>query len=257
MKAARILREKIASGAVTTGVLATDLAWPGLVEILHRAGIDYLIVDQEHGAHNDAQVAEICALGRLIDFPVLLRAVDTQYATVRRAIDRGPCGLMLPSVASPEELDRVRDSIYMPPRGKRRPGGPGTWWVQDFQYETWKTEVEAHFIVLPQIETKTGLANADAIAAHEITTAIAIGPYDLSAELGVCWHPESSVLQDAIDKIRRAGQKAGKPMWHIGDGPDLVRQGFTFICIGEPIGVLMQALTAIDRDTKTATNERK
>ncbi|MFP6644203.1 MAG: aldolase/citrate lyase family protein, partial [Candidatus Latescibacterota bacterium] len=69
--------------------------------------------------------------------------------------------------------------------GKTRPGGPGNYWEGDFRYETWKAGVEDDFIVLPQIESRAGLERLDKIAAHQITTAMAIGPYDLSMELGV------------------------------------------------------------------------
>lgn len=43
-------------------------------------------------------MAAVCAVGRQLDFPVLIRTVDCQYSTVRRAIDRGPCGLLLPAL---------------------------------------------------------------------------------------------------------------------------------------------------------------
>ena len=56
MKAARLLKAKVAAGQITTGALATDLLWPGLVECLMRADLDYLIIDQEHGAHAAAHV---------------------------------------------------------------------------------------------------------------------------------------------------------------------------------------------------------
>ena len=62
---------------------------------------------------------------------VLIRVVDaSSYSLVRRAIDLGCCGLLLPTVETVEALDIVRDSIWMPPRGKRRPGGWGNNWVK-------------------------------------------------------------------------------------------------------------------------------
>ena len=88
--------------------------------------IYYLIADQEHGVHGDTLVAQVCALGRQVGFPVLIRPIDTETSTIRRAIDRGPCGLLLPTVESATQLDRVRDSIWMPPRGKCVPGGRAT-----------------------------------------------------------------------------------------------------------------------------------
>jgi 2-keto-3-deoxy-L-rhamnonate aldolase RhmA len=252
VQAAQLLKEKVAAGEITTGVLATDLVWPGLVECLQRAGLDYLIVDQEHGVHGDQIVAEVCALGRMVDFPVLLRPIDCAYSTVRQAIDRGPCGFLLPGVETAADLDQVRDGIYMPPRGRRRPGGPGNYWVSDFGYDAWKNQVEDDFIVLPQIENRLGLENADAIAAHPLTTAIAIGPYDLSADLGVCADMDHEKVRQAVALIRQAGDKVGKTMWRIGDGPKLAAEGFHFLCIAEPVGFLEQALGKLDGKTKAA-----
>ena len=250
MKAARILKERVAADQITTGVLATDLLWPGLVECLICAGLDYLIIDQEHGVHEDKLVAEVCALGRMVDFPVIVRPIDCAYATIRKAIDRGPCGFLLPGIESAEELDQVRGAIYMPPRGRRRPGGPGNAWVSSFHYDRWREEVEDDFVVLPQIETRQGIANVEAIAAHELTTAIAIGPYDLSADLGVCFDMDHDQVQDAVTAIHAAGAKAGKTMWRIGDGPTLVAQGFHFLCVAEPMHFLRQKLAELDAVTK-------
>lgn len=242
MKSAAILREKINSGRPTIGALATLHFWPELVEVARNAGLDYLIIDTEHLTHDAERVSTGCAIGRLIDFPVLIRPPETQYGPLRLAADLGPCGFLLPQVRGPEALDEARDALYMPPRGKRRPGGPGNRWPADFQYESWKRDVEQDWIVLPQIESPQGLANADAIAKHEITTAIAVGPYDLSACLGVCWQPQHPTLTSALERIRAAGRSAGKNMWMIGDGPTLLRQGFTFLCIAEPVYLLEASL---------------
>jgi 4-hydroxy-2-oxoheptanedioate aldolase len=252
MEIARELKRKIASGRVTTGVLATFHLWTGLVEILRNAGFDYVIADLEHGAFDDALIRDVCAIGRMIGFPVIVRTISADYPFVRKAIDLGPCGLMFPCVEDSATLDRARDAIYLPPRGKRRPGGAGNAWVKNYDASTWKTEVEDDFIVLPQIESLQGLANAEAIAGHELTTAIAVGPYDLSAELGLCWKPDHPAFREAIERIRRAGQSAGKNMWMIGDGSASLRQGFTFLCIGEATSMFSSSLIEANRKVKPA-----
>jgi 2-keto-3-deoxy-L-rhamnonate aldolase RhmA len=117
--------------------------------------------------------------------------------------------------------------------------------MPDYQYETWKAQFEDHLVILPQIETRRGLDNVAAIAGHELVTAIAVGPYDLSAELGCCWQPADARLQSALTQIRQAGQSVGKNMWMIGDGPTLAKQGYTFLCVGEPSAVLAQRLAQI------------
>ena len=216
MKPARRILDRIAGGRLTTGVLVTEQLFPQMVDYFRTVGLDYMIVDREHGAFDDGLVADVCTLGRMTNFAVLLRPIDCEYPTIRRAIDRGPCGFLLPSVESAADLDRVRDAIYMPPRGRRRPGGLGNYWVRDYSAETWRAEVEEDFIVLPQIETVEGLENADEIAAHELTTAIAIGPYDLSHAIGVnarMDHPEFlralARIEDDLRGFQRTLRKRG------------------------------------------------
>lgn len=242
MKAAQILRDKINSGKPTIGVLCTFHFWIDFIEQARNAGLDYVIIDLEHLTHDHEKVASACAIGRMIDFPILIRPPETQYNPIRMAADLGPCGFLLPQVRSVATLDEARDALYMPPRGKRRPGGPGNRWVPNYNYSTWKTEQEDQWIVLPQIESLEGLANVDAIARHELTTAMAVGPYDLSAGLGVCWNPDDPKLQDALQKIRNAGKAAGKNMWMIGDGATNLKRGYTLLCIAEPVLLLENVL---------------
>jgi 4-hydroxy-2-oxoheptanedioate aldolase len=244
MQPAKRLRDKISRGELTTGILAIHHLWPELVEVCQRAGLDYLIVDMEHGPFSPETAAAVCAVGRQVDFPVLLRPRANDYANIRHAIDLGPVGFLLACVESAEDLDVVRDAIYLPPRGRRRPGGLGNRWVQDSFAGTWKREVEDRFIVLPQIETRLGLRNLAAVAGHEVTTALAVGPYDLSAELGVCGKMDDPALKAALETIRAAAQAAGKPAWMIGDGAQLARDGWRFLCLGEPTWLLEEALRA-------------
>jgi len=254
MKPARRIIDNINNGVLTTGVLLTDQCFPEMVEYCALAGIDYLIIDREHGQFDDQLTAQVCAIGRMSDFPVLVRPIDCAYATIRRSIDIGPCGFLIPSVESAADLDVVRDAIYMPPRGSRRPGGPGNYWVSDFYAETWKKEVEDDFIVVPQIETPKGLDNVEEIAAHEIVTAIGIGPYDLSHSIGVNFRMDHPRLVEATIRIREAGEKAGKTMWRIGHGPTLAAEGFHFLCVGETMGLLKGAMSQTQEQTREAAS---
>jgi 2-keto-3-deoxy-L-rhamnonate aldolase RhmA len=242
MRAAARLKSKINQGQLTTGILVTNHLWLELVEICLNAGLDYMIIDNEHGAFSPELMADVCAAGRLADLAVLMRPISHDMSTIRKSIDMGPCGLLLPNVDSAAVLDQVRDAVYMPPRGQRRPGGRGNRWVQDYSYHTWKTEVEDCLIILPQIETREGLANVGQIASHELTTAMAIGPYDLSVDLGVAGNVSGPEITAATMTIQRAARAAGKTMWVIGDGPALIDQGFSFLCIAEPTGLLEQTL---------------
>lgn len=251
MESAKRLMEKVARRDVTLGLLVTQHLWLDLVEIASRSGLDYLILDIEHGVASIEKVADMCAVGRMIDFPVLIRPQNNQYATLRLAMDMGCCGFLLASVEQTSDLDVVRDAIRVPPRGRRRPGGPSNRWLSTHTQPAWKTGVEDSFIVLPQIETRVGLSNVDAIAAHEVTTSIAVGPYDLSAELGVCGEQNHPKVREALGVIHKSGRAHGKEMWMIGDATQLVRDGYHFICMGEPSWLLEAALKKIATEART------
>lgn len=104
-----------------------------------------------------------------------MRTVSCETSIIRRAMDLGPCGLLLPCVETTDQIDQVQMAAQMPPRGKRRPGGMGNYWLGNYQYETWKSEFEAHFIVIPQIESQARVNNAASLAAHPFVTALGLG----------------------------------------------------------------------------------
>ncbi|MEQ9410344.1 MAG: aldolase/citrate lyase family protein [Fuerstiella sp.] len=242
LKPAAQLKAKLTTEDPVVGMMATDQAWPFLVELCQASGLDYLVVDREHGAFSDELVSQICQVGRLADFPVLVRTVSCEPSIVRRAVDMGPCGILLPCVESPRQLDLVQEAVWMPPRGRRRPGGLGNYWLDDFQYETWKTEFEAHFIVIPQIESQAGVDNAGIIANHPLVTALGLGPYDLSADLGCCWCPTHEKFTTALQQVKAAADDAGKKVWAGTDATALRSQGYTFLWIGTVSSLLTGAI---------------
>jgi len=253
MQPARLLKQKIARGDLVTGVLATNHVWPELVEISQRAGLDYLIVDLEHGPHSLSLVADVCTAGRHLHFPVLVRPLNNDYATLRSLIDQGPAGFLLADVESAAALDRVAEAIRLPPRGRRRPGGAACHWVSNFGLDAWQREIEDDFIVLPQIESQIGVSHAAEIAAHELTTALAVGPYDLSADLGVCGVMDHPDLKATLAQLKHTAASIGKAMWMIGNAEQLARDGWRFLCIGEPTYLLQAALkTAVAHATEAA-----
>lgn len=248
------LKQKLTTDEPVIGLMATDHAWSFLVEICKTAGLDYLVIDREHGYFSDQLVADICQVGRLADFPVLCRTVSCETDMVRRIVDLGPCGILVPNVVSTDQLDQVCDAIFMPPRGTRRPGGMGNYWVSDYQYETWKAEFEDHFIVIPQIESRKGVENVDAIASHPIVTAMGLGPYDLSADLGCCGNPNDEHAK-ALDCVKKAADAVGKKVWAGVDAPALRAKGYSFLWIGTTTLVLQNAFSRVVQDVRSISSD--
>ena len=157
MQPAIRLKERLNGSDPVLGILITNHLWLELIEISQLAGLDYVIIDGEHFDHGSSLIADACRLGRMSGFPVLYRPPSTEPGDLRLAMDLGPCGLLLPMVESAGQLDQVEKWCSLPPRGERRPGGPGNRWVQSFNQEDFESEVEEHLIVIPQIESPEGL----------------------------------------------------------------------------------------------------
>ena len=245
MQPAIELKHKLSQSRPVLGALLTNQVSLELIEVAINAGLDYVILDTEHNFHNGPLLADACRLGRMARFPILIRPQRIDTESVGHAIDLGPCGLLLPTVESAAQLDGVRDGIYLPPRGKRRPGGPSNRWLTDFTRESFKTQVEDHFIILPQIESRQGVERAQEIAEHEITTALAVGPFDLSMQLGTGGEIGQPKHREVLRQICKVARAAGKEPWMIGNGEQLVGDGYNFLCIAEPTLLLEQAIKTL------------
>jgi len=243
MKSVQRIRKTIADGGRVSGFLATQHVSPQLVEMAIRAGADYLIVDCEHHMWPAELVSDVCRVGRLADFAVIIRVPKVESTVMRQAADLGPAGIMLPCVESVKELDLVQSCIQVPPRGTRRPGGQSCYWLENFRASDWRDRIEEHFLVLPQIENATGLKNAAGIASHPITTALAIGPYDLSLNLEVKydWDPQSE-LSRIVGSLALLGESHDKATWCIGPINRLLSLGIRFLGCGEPFGMMQGSL---------------
>ena len=107
------------------------------------------------------------------------------------------------------QLNKIHDEILYPPNGKR-----GVGFSRSNQYGiNFKNAVEdvnQPFLVA-MIETKLGLINLEEILSAKYLDAIIIGPYDLSASLGVCGDFESEIFKDAFMKIRNLCYKFDTP----------------------------------------------
>lgn len=117
--------------------------------------------------------------------------------------------------------------------------------MTEFNYETFKSQVEDHVIILPQIESPLGVERAQEIAEHEITTALAVGPFDLSVQVGKGGEVGQPRHRKVLQQIRDVARAAGKEPWMIGNGEQLVGDGYNFLCIAEPTLLLEQAIKTL------------
>jgi 2-keto-3-deoxy-L-rhamnonate aldolase RhmA len=204
------LKKKLLRREQTIGTWMTFDFWAGYLEIYKGAGLDCVIVDLEHGSADLNVVEELCRTGRLLDLPIILRPEASIYHLLRKYVDMGPAGFILPWTETKEQVRNLREAIFCAPEGRRGPGGPSVLGVRGLSRADWG-EVERNLCVMLQVETPDGIEQIETIMAHEWVDAIVLGPYDLSLNLGYCGEMDHPVVVDAIQRVVDNAAAIGKP----------------------------------------------
>jgi 4-hydroxy-2-oxoheptanedioate aldolase len=231
------LKARLRQRQLTAGPSMTFDFWPGHLEMLKSEGMHFAILDLEHGSPSLPMVEDLCRVARLIDFPLIIRPEASIYHLIRKYIDMGAAGIMIPWTERRDQVDALHDAIFTPPRGKRGPGGPSIRHNRTLHREGWD-EVEENFCLIAQIETPAGIAQLPDLVDRDWIDATMLGPYDLSLHMGLCFQPDHPDLVDAIQKVHAESAKAGKPCGTVAYSGASARfwmeRGFRFFIYGDP-----------------------
>ncbi|KAF1840726.1 Phosphoenolpyruvate/pyruvate domain-containing protein [Cucurbitaria berberidis CBS 394.84] len=202
-----------------------------------RSGVDWICVDCEHGNIDDSQMHEaITAIAKEGVSP-LVRIAANEAWMVKRALDAGAHGVVVPLIYTVEDAKRLVSSAKFPPEGHRGFGSP-------FPLQCFNDEPVAYYLqnanstilTIVQIETASALEHVREIAAIPGVDCLLIGPFDLGNNIGRPvlgeMHQE---LKDAIEQIKDAAHAEGKKVGiYCGNGEQArgyAERGFDLISI--------------------------
>lgn len=243
---ASTLKKKVARGRETAGVMMGLSFWPGYLEICKREGLDLVVLDLEHGALDPHRVEELCRTARLLELPLLIRPQSCDADQVKRCVDIGAAGVMIPWVETAAQLEVLFNALYSPPKGRHGMGGPGIMAVDGVRAKDW-ARIEDNLFVICQIETPLGVQFAPQVAACGWVDCLMLGPYDLACNLGLTdQYLKSPKHLRAIDQVRDAAQgRRSCAGMVVGTGEEArawFDRGFDMILIGDLVGHLAQGL---------------
>lgn len=227
------LRARLLAGDLLVGTIAT-LPTPEVAEILAGLGFDWLFVDGEHAPMGvrDAQ-ALLQAAGP--DCPCLVRVPIGDEVWIKKALDIGAAGVIVPQVHSAEQAEQVVRLCKYPPEGARGVGvarahGYGS------RFTEYLATANDQVAVVIQAESAEAVGNIDSIVAVPGIDAVLIGPYDLSSSLGQAGQVTHPVVTGAIAAIKESCQQAGVKLGVFGLDAAAVQpfidQGFSLIAVG-------------------------
>ena len=206
------VKEKRALGVVSLGVII-QTGNPDNVEMAGVAGLDFVVLDCEHGSLAWDRVVEMLRAADGVDITAYVRVPDHTPHHILRALDAGAMGVIVPNVRTAEEARAIasaakyRDASGFGARGSC-PSTRANWHLaRDWgRYSRWANEETQVWLLIEDFE---GVNNIDAILDVPGISAIVPGPFDLAQAMGHnadMSHPE---VVAALRKVVGAAARRG------------------------------------------------
>jgi 2-dehydro-3-deoxyglucarate aldolase len=207
-----------------------------IAEIMGRAGYQWVAIDMEHGPVSVSQLPDIFRALELGGTLPLARVASPLPINCRQALDQGAAGVVIPMISSASQLESIISECHWPPRGRRGVGFQRANVFGKFFDKYLEESQEA--LVVAQIEHVDAVNNLESIVAVNGLDAIMVGPYDLSASLGITGEFENKKYLETLSRILAVCAKHKMPCGMHVVQPDTkmleqrIREGYTFIAYG-------------------------
>ncbi|MBE2986590.1 HpcH/HpaI aldolase/citrate lyase family protein [Campylobacter sp. RM12920] len=228
-------KENINAGNLQFGV-AQEIPSAEVAEVLATTKYDWLFVDGEHGAHDIRSIVDIARAIAPYDMTPVVRIPQAGTGIFKQLLDSGIQNIIIPKVESGEEAEQIMYWASYPPRGNRGMGAGAVRAARYGRYPDYLERIEKEICILPQIESKKGIENLEAIATTPGIGGVFLGPIDLAVDMGHglnIFHPEVvEAMKYAIKRIR----ELGVPVGTIAVTPEQVKEyddmGVSFLGVG-------------------------
>ena len=238
-------KQKMLEGKPAFGY-SLGLGSPVAAEALARTGIDFLLLEMQHGTWgHDAAFAGLMGITGGSAVP-MSRVAKNDYFLIGKMLDQGCMGIIIPMVDTAADAKMASESCRLPPRGTRSWGmGRARAWGDD--YFDWADE---QVYVAVQIESKTAVDNAEAIMATPGVDGCWIGPNDLGLSMGI--HPRDIPKSDeharALETVKKACADTGKILGLSCSSPEEAAQrakdGYRFLTASSDANLMLSAARA-------------
>ncbi len=196
------LKKKISEGKAGFGVISPTID-PTICEYIGLLGMDFYMIDGEHGAITASDVTNMVRACELRNTTPLarIRSVDTKL--ILQYMDAGIMGVMMPSIDNADDVKRLVEAIKYPPFGKR---GLGPVRASDYMQGSMTQAEYVSFaneqtLVLPQIESLECVKNLPELCKIDGVDGFIIGPRDLAMSMGFYDGPGHDEVKKVLDEI--------------------------------------------------------
>jgi 4-hydroxy-2-oxoheptanedioate aldolase len=209
------ISERLRNGE-TSLVLWSANTDPQAMESIARSDIGTVVLDVQHGAHDERSIQRSVAICRSVGKPVMVRLPIERDDLASRSLDFGADGVIAPMINNGDDARRFATVCKYPPLGERSWGPIGDFIISGTRDgETYLNSANANTVALAMVETREAFDNIDAIIATEGIDGVFVGPSDFTVNWtrGELLSAKTDEILDAIrtvaDKLKSAGKIAG------------------------------------------------
>ncbi|MEU6148280.1 aldolase/citrate lyase family protein [Streptomyces sp. NPDC047081] len=226
-----------------------------VIELLALAGLDFVVIDNEHASIGAETVSSMIAVARGYGLPALVRVAGHAARDVQPPLDAGAAGVVLPHVDDAGQARSAVRPCRFPPLGTRgvsnsgRAGGWGTDGLPAY------LQRGREAVIVAMLESPAALENAVAIASTDGIDAVLIGPADLAAASGLTQDDERlrSMLAAAESDCARSGHDLGITAPGGQAAAERITRGYRFVVVATDTALLTagaaEAVQAVGRLT--------
>lgn len=197
-----LLKKKLAAGATTVGVFIADTRDVFIVRLVANAGLDFVIVDMEHGPIGLETASTLCQFARALGVTPLVRVAAPSYEIMCPLLDSGAQGLILPRIQTADEVRQAVDCCFYPPKGRR--GAILAKAHSDYrpvELASFLAEANQQIMILPQVEQVEALECLDEFLDVPGISGVFVGPADLSISMGIPGDLDNPEEVAAIERV--------------------------------------------------------
>ena len=217
-----------------------------VMEIATSCLLDWIFIEAEHAPIDGAALERLLVAAR--NTPCLVRLPNHEPTWIKRALDLGAAGIIVPQVNTVDEAVAIAQAARFTPEGIR---GVGVSRANDYSYalSDYLRGANTGTAVMVQAEHVDAIANANEIAAVDGIDGVFVGPYDLSASMNLPGQLDHVDVNAAIVHVCTAFADRNKPAGvfsvDVDDAKSRIAQGFSLIACGIDVVLLRAGISQV------------
>lgn len=221
----------------------TSLGHPQVTEMLVSGGVDFLGIDIEHSTISQEQSQRIIAACHANEVSCLPRVATHNPEAIKRLLDSGADGVIVPTVETVQQVEKLIEWVKYPPIGKR---GYGIARAQGYghDFDEYTTQWNDSSSLIIQIESISAVENIEELLQFDEVDGAMVGPYDISGSLGIPGQINHEKVHQAGQYIVDACKKYGKACGTQDIDPTsesvkiAMNSGYTFVVLASDVFIL-------------------